>query len=79
MAAKGRAVTGFETELSPSEATSVLNDVVFLTIPTPVFRALSDAAAQRQQTLAQFLADAVSAALEKPLLSAEKSDNEAKR
>lgn len=56
-------------ERSPSEekdGAALLNDMVFFALPTPLFKALSDVAARRQQTLAQFLSEAVSEAINKP-------------
>lgn len=67
MAAKGRVAESFATPPSPKETAAILNDVVFIALPTPLFAALTDSAAKRQQTLAQFLAEAVTVALEKPL------------
>lgn len=65
--AKGRVIEAAPSVPESRPTAEILNEVVFCALPTPLFLALSAAAAKRQQTLAQFLAEAVSAALEKPL------------
>lgn len=44
----------------PGSGADLMGEFVFLALPMPVYKALSNEAAKRQQTLAQFLATAVS-------------------
>lgn len=44
-------------------------DMVFLALPVPLYKQLAEEAAKRQLTLAQFLAGAVSEAVQKPIPS----------
>lgn len=66
-AAKASAVAFKAEESLPTEADarSVLEQMVFCTLPAPLFKLLSDAAAERQMTLAQLLSTAVSEYLKK--------------
>lgn len=66
MAAKG-APLGTPGYARPTfEAGTSQEDLVFIALPVSLHRHLCDEAAKRQQTLAQFLAKAVTEALERP-------------
>jgi hypothetical protein len=64
---KGRAVESAPIVPTQTQAISGLGELVFLAVPTPLFKELSDEAANRNLTLAQLLSAAVSEYLKKPL------------
>lgn len=79
MAAKGTVVQEIKEPLNPETAVSVFGDLLFLAMPGSTFRALSDEAAKRNMTLAQFIAAAVGDYIQKPSGPSLLTENEKNR